>query len=506
MTNDKSPIVRILSCLLVLAALIGIADAIVITAVLHLGPGYCVGGGSCDQVLTSSYSKLAGIPLSTLGAAFYSVLFVNALIYAYASYRSALRLNLILASIGTLLSAYFVYLQGWVIGVWCVYCLTSAFTQVLLLLLSIALFRIDRARAGSSQSQFRVYVSAYALTALVMTGLFVGQRPLWKAFKAARQSSDPLIAAIAGKEYRLSDVLELRRSGYESDKQVFENYRRWYRNELLAREAKDRAFDGQPSFLIDSEYSKVKRQVTDADIEAYYRTHHNSGAASPTQEERESIRRDLEGEDYDRFKAEFMSGLDQKFAARFLATPPPPPYVELSFDPTQVPVLGKSSAPIKIVEFADLTCSHCRELAPQLRKMYEADPDRIAIGYRHYFVGGEASAAMIAARAATAAFKQGKFWEYAEQLFEAQGRGVSEGTYVEIARNLGLDVTRFEEDRRGSEVAELIQRDLEEAKRLAVTRTPTVYINGVLLEKEVSPQTIEEGMREMRNSKFEIRN
>ena len=127
--------------------------------------------------------------------------------------------------------------------------------------------------------------------------------------------------------------------------------------------------------------------------------------------------------------------------------------------------------------------------------MYEADPDKIAIAYRHYFLGTEASAAMIAARAATAAFKQGKFWEYVEKLFEAQGRGISEDTYVEIARNVGLDVARFEEDRRGSEVADLIQRDLEEAKRLAVTRTPTVYINGVLLEKEASRETIEEAIR-----------
>ena len=500
MTNDKSPIVRFLASLMVLAALIGIADTIVITAVLHLGPGYCVGGGSCDQVLTSSYSKIAGVPLSTWGAAFYSVLFANALIYAYGSYRSALRLNLILASVGTLLSAYFVYLQGWVIGVWCVYCMTSAFTQVLLLLLSITLSRVDRVFTRSSQSSFRVYVSVYALTALVMGGLLLGQQPLWKAFRAARQSSDPLLASIGGKEYRLSDVLELRRSNYESDKQVFENYRRWYRNELVALEATARGFDGQPSFLIDTEYSKVKRQVTDSEIDAYYRAQHNSAdvAVRPTGEERESIRRELEGAEYDRFKAEFMSGLDQKYAARFLATPPAPPYVELNFDPVQAPILGKASAPVKVIEFADLTCSHCRELAPQLRKMYEADPERIAIGYRHYFVGGEASAAMIAARAATAAFRQGKFWEYAEQLFEAQGRGMSEGTYVEIARNVGLDITRFEEDRRGGEVLALIQRDLEEAKRLSVSRTPTVYINGVLLEKEVSPATIEEGIRETR--------
>jgi protein-disulfide isomerase/uncharacterized membrane protein len=500
MTTNQPPatLTSFLKFFMVLLALLGLADTIVITAVMNLGPGYCIGGGSCDKVLTSSYSKLAGLPLSTWGGAFYSLLLVNALIYAFGSYRSALRFNLILTAIGTLFSGYLVYLQGWVIGVWCIYCLTSALTQVLLLLVSIALVRIDRVSTQPSRSQFRSYVGAYGLMALVMLGLGVGQNLLWKAIKAAQKPNDPLIASIAGKEYRLSELIELRRSGYESDKRVFEGYRTWYRNELLAREAKALGFDGQPSFLIDSEYNKARRQFTDADIDAYYRAQHSStdGAGVPTRDERESIRRDLESQDYDRFKIEFMSGLEQKYAARFLGTPPPPPYVDFSFNPSDVPILGNPSSQTKIVEFADLTCSHCRELAPQLRNMYEADPERIAIAYRHYFLGGEASAATIAARAATAAFKQGKFWEYVEQLFEAQGRGITEGTYVEIARNVGLDITRFEEDRRGSEVAELIQRDLEEAKRLGVTRTPTVYINGVLLEKEVSLATIEEGIRQ----------
>ena len=495
MTNDQPPIWRILSALLILAALAGIADTLVITAVLHLGPGYCIGGGSCEQVLTSSYAKLGSLPLSSLGAAFYTLLFVNALIYAYGSYRSALRLNLLLASFGTLFSGYLLYLQGWVIHVWCIYCLTSAFIQVSFLLMSIALFRLDRVSARSARPAFRVYVSAYALAAVVMAGVFVGQQRLWKAFKSAQKPSDPVIAAIAGKEYRLSDVLELRRSDYESDKKEFESYRTWYRNDLLAREAKDRNFEGQPSFLLSSEYSKTNRQFTDADIDA--RALHINGAERAvrlTQDERDSIRRDLEAEDYDRFKAEFMSGLEQKYSARFLAAPPAPPYVELNFNPKEVPILGNPAAPVKIVEFADLTCSHCRELEPELRTAFEAEPARIAIAYRHYFLGGEAAASMIGARAATAAFKQGKFWEYVEQLFEAEGKGMSDDTYVEIARNLGLDLVRFEEDRRGREVLELIQRDLDEAKRLAVTRTPTVYINGVLLEEEVSPASIRKAM------------
>jgi hypothetical protein len=131
-----------------------------------------------------------------------------------------------------------------------------------------------------------------------------------------------VIASIGGKEYRLSDVLELRRSGYESDKQIFEGYRRWYRNELLALEAKARGFDGQPSFLIDTEYSKVKRQITDADIDAYYRTQHTAdGTARPTGEERERFAA-VQGAGMT-VQTEFI-GTRPEIHRAFSATPPPP--------------------------------------------------------------------------------------------------------------------------------------------------------------------------------------
>jgi predicted DsbA family dithiol-disulfide isomerase len=106
---------------------------------------------------------------------------------------------------------------------------------------------------------------------------------------------------------------------------------------------------------------------------------------------------------------------------------------------------------------------------------------------------------MIAARAAVAAWKQDRFWEYIDQVFEEQGRGIrGDETYVEIARRVGLDVDRFEADRQGSEVGQYLQRDLAEAKRLMVTRTPTIYINGILLEKEATPANVEEAVRKIR--------
>lgn len=485
-----------------LLALAGLIDTIIIEAVVHMGPGYCI-GGSCDKVLLSGYAKPYGVSLSTIGTGFYAALFINALIYGFGSYRSALRLNLLLTSLGVVASGYLVYLQGWRIGAWCLYCLTSATIQLLLFLMTIGLIRADRPPDDArfrGRFGFKRYVAAYGLGGLTIAALILGQSALWKAMKPAAKKDDPIIASIGGKDYRLSDVIELRRAGYESGKLQYEGYARWYRNELLSREAVARGFDDGAAFL-EADYAKAKREITDAELESRFRAMHSSDsvAVRPTNDERQTIKQQLEGENYSRFQSALMAELESKYSAKFLAQPPQPPIVDFRYDPTEAPLLGNPTAAIKIVEFGDLTCSHCRELAPHLRGLVESDQNGIAICYRHYFLGGETGAPMIAARAAVAAWKQGKFWEYVDQVFEEQGRGIrGDDTYVEIARRLGLDLERFQRDRQGNEAGAFLQRDLADAKRLGVTRTPTVYINGVLLEMDATPENVEEAVRKLK--------
>jgi protein-disulfide isomerase len=88
--------------------------------------------------------------------------------------------------------------------------------------------------------------------------------------------------------------------------------------------------------------------------------------------------------------------------------------------------------------------------------------------------------AMGAHLAAVAAGKQGKFWEFHDRLFANQEQ-LNLEAYKTYARELGLDVARFEKDLADPEVKKAVEADKAEARFLGVTGTPGFFVNGRFL-------------------------
>jgi len=91
-----------------------------------------------------------------------------------------------------------------------------------------------------------------------------------------------------------------------------------------------------------------------------------------------------------------------------------------------------------------------------------------------------------AAIAAVAAEKQGKFWEIHQKLFANQ-RQLSDAKVEEIARELGLNMERFDRDLKDAEVQGRIDRDLKNGQQANVRGTPTIFLNGKVLQQRSLP-------------------
>ena len=87
-----------------------------------------------------------------------------------------------------------------------------------------------------------------------------------------------------------------------------------------------------------------------------------------------------------------------------------------------------------------------------------------------------------AAIAALAADKQGKFWEFHNKLYENY-RSLSDEKITEIAKELGLDMNAFDKDRRSASINNLVNRDITEAQKIGIRSTPSVFIDGKLLQR-----------------------
>jgi protein-disulfide isomerase len=99
------------------------------------------------------------------------------------------------------------------------------------------------------------------------------------------------------------------------------------------------------------------------------------------------------------------------------------------------------------------------------------------------------SQAALAAAAAVAAQKQGKFWEMHDALF-ASHNDLSRPTILALASAIGVDVKRFEADLDSPEVRKAVARDQEDGSNIGVMSTPTLFIDGQHYNGEIKLTTL----------------
>jgi len=126
-------------------AVLGLADAVYLTVHHYTAtPVPCSIFEGCETVLTSLYAEFAGIPTAAFGALAYFVAFSLAILAAYEN-RTAWKLFGVQVVIMAAVTCWLIYLQAFVIGAFCQFCLLSAITTFLLLLL-FAISKVKRAQ------------------------------------------------------------------------------------------------------------------------------------------------------------------------------------------------------------------------------------------------------------------------------------------------------------------------------------------------------------------------
>lgn len=137
-------------------------------------------------------------------------------------------------------------------------------------------------------------------------------------------------------------------------------------------------------------------------------------------------------------------------------------------------VRGPNAAELFVV-YADFTCPRCAVAHARLCALEAAGAARRV--FRHLALTAKHPRAVALGCAAEAAAAQGAFWPFHDAVYADQGR-IDDPHLWALAARLGLDVDRFEEDRRSEVVRDRVQRDTTEAVLAGAMRTPTFFRNG----------------------------
>ena len=154
-------------------------------------------------------------------------------------------------------------------------------------------------------------------------------------------------------------------------------------------------------------------------------------------------------------------------------------------------VQGSETAPVTIVEYASLTCGHCRNFAvktyPELKKRY-IDTGKVRYIFREFALNDVDFLAIVIARCGS----KERYFPLIETLFDKQDQWAVNNPVpplLGIAKQAGFTDESFKACASNQQVIEGVKAQREAGIKFGVSSTPTFFING---EKRAGDISIDE--------------
>jgi protein-disulfide isomerase len=163
-----------------------------------------------------------------------------------------------------------------------------------------------------------------------------------------------------------------------------------------------------------------------------------------------------------------------------------------SMDLTEVPSKGPATAPVQVVEYFDYLCPFCRQLAGALDAFMPQAGNRVIVYYKNYPLDMTCNPNMKQTMHAGACFLamggicanyQGKFANYQARVFGVEVKNPTAEDVIKLAGEAGLNGSAFEACLNDPRTKARLNAEIDEAKRVGVVATPTLFINGKKLAR-----------------------
>ena len=273
---------------------------------------------------------------------------------------------------------------------------------------------------------------------------------------------------------------ELDRSGGKALSALREQLYRYERQKLdeyigavlLGREAKSKGVS--VSTLLDQEVAGKVTPVAEIEIESFYASK-KERLRVELDKVHDQIRDYLREQKYEARKNEYLKSL--RAGAKVVSFLKTPAVFRADVSVAGAPIRGSEKAVVTIVKFEDFQCPFCKTVQPTFKELLKRYDGKVRLIHKDLPLDAIHPQARQAAEAARCAGEQGKFWEYHDLLY-----GISPKLGVEevraVAKEVGLDVGRFDQCLTSGKVKAAVQKDFAEASQLGLSGTPAFFING----------------------------
>jgi protein-disulfide isomerase len=141
------------------------------------------------------------------------------------------------------------------------------------------------------------------------------------------------------------------------------------------------------------------------------------------------------------------------------------------------PVIGNPQGDVTLVKFSDYQCTYCKAAEPRVEKLL-AEDSKVRVVVKEFPVLGPVS--VVAAKAALASQKQGKYHAYHQAMMGFRGKLTDDDVFA-MAGKVGLDVAKLKADMESPEVTDQIIDTFNLARTLKISLTPGYIVNATVL-------------------------
>jgi protein-disulfide isomerase len=162
-------------------------------------------------------------------------------------------------------------------------------------------------------------------------------------------------------------------------------------------------------------------------------------------------------------------------------------------------VMGNPNGDITVVEFFDYNCGWCKRAVDEVTKLVKADPN-VRVVFKELPIFGENST--FAAKAAMASIHQGKYWDFHLALMKE--RQVIKANVFRIAENIGLNVTKLNEDMANPAYDVALKETAQIAQSLGIEGTPGFIVDAKVSVGFVPADGLQEMIAEIRKAGCQV--
>lgn len=172
-------------------------------------------------------------------------------------------------------------------------------------------------------------------------------------------------------------------------------------------------------------------------------------------------------------------------------------YMEKLATLKDLPMVGNPDGDVTMVEYFDYNCGYCRKALEEIQKVLKDDKNLKVIFMDMPILGPQS---LEAAKWSLAAQRQGKYFEFHQEVLEHKGPKTPE-ELEKLAKKVGLDVGRLKKDKADPKIEEALNKNIQTARSMGMSGTPGFIIDGDISPGFIPAERIREIVKEARENK-----